>query len=268
VPLEDSDDRHAKRVRHWKESAFAVGCVEPTWMAERTRDGAAAKHLPPDESGCLCCSALVCPLLGAGRVGNMIVLKSSTEWVEEVEEDEESGEQTVRRFSRPKLDLVLGPYWPMLCCVTYPLIFAVSGWTFVSSILPGRQPIVLVFVWTVFTSGLIVSLACTACRDPGILYRHRNAPPQHAGTWRWSDRADSFRPRDAWYDTDTAVVVEGFDHTYVDVSNWEPALRLSQTVEVQPTLNGTVAFSLCPFSFLTCLAFLYSQLSLDWNRHR
>ena len=38
----------------------------------------------------------------------MAVLKQSTEWVEEVEQDEE-GEETVRRFTRPRLDIVVGP---------------------------------------------------------------------------------------------------------------------------------------------------------------
>lgn len=53
----------------------------------------------------------------------------------------------------------------------------------------------------------------TAFRDPGILPRHHKIPPQHEGAWRWNDRAHSYRPRGAWYDPDTAVIVEGFDHT-------------------------------------------------------
>jgi hypothetical protein len=213
-PLSSMDEvfqseKHSRRIKRWKDSPFAVGLTEPTWMEERFR----GSSVPYDESGCLCCSAQVCPLFGAARVGNMAVLKSSMEWVETVVEDEETGEQTIRRVSRPKLDIVVGPYWPMLFCVTYPLIFGVSGWTFMAGIYQRNRPLPLIFVWIVFTVGLIVSLGFTAFRDPGILRRVRNPPPQHANTWRWTDQADSYRPRNAWFDQDTAVVVEGFDHT-------------------------------------------------------
>jgi len=109
--------------------------------------------------------------------------------------------------------LVSGPYWPMMCFVTYPIIFAVSGWTFVAKILPGKQPFYLNLIFIVFTSGLVLALACTACRDPGIQYKYKRPPPQHEAVWRWSDRGHSFRPRTSFYDTDTAIIVEGFDHT-------------------------------------------------------
>jgi hypothetical protein len=137
-------------------------------------------------------------------------LKSSQEWVEEIELDEETNQPLVRRYTRPRLDIVVGPYWPMLCFVTYPLILGVSGWTLVSGILRPGTSIVLQFVWTVCTLGLIVSLTRTAFRDPGIMYRQRQ---QKDATWRWSDQADTYRPRNAWFDMDTAVMVEGFDHT-------------------------------------------------------
>lgn len=39
---------------------------------------------------------------------NIAVLKQSTEWVEEVEEGED-GQPRTRRFTRPKLDFVIGP---------------------------------------------------------------------------------------------------------------------------------------------------------------
>jgi hypothetical protein len=222
VPLDhasrnETDYATSKRMRRlklWKESPFAVGLTEPTWMEERYRDRYSS-DVPPDESGCLCMSAYVCPLFGASRVGNMAVLKTSQEWVEEVENSEAaepSSQPSLRRFSRPRLDVVIGPYWPMLFFVTYPLIFGVSAWTLFSGILRPGTSIVLQFLWTVCTLGLIVSLTRTACRDPGILYRHRQ--PKDS-TWRWSDQADTYRPRHAWYDMDTAVMVEGFDHTYV-----------------------------------------------------
>jgi hypothetical protein len=207
-----ASSKRMRRLKLWKESPFAVGLTEPTWMEERYRDHYSS-DIPPDESGCLCMSAYVCPWFGASRVGNMAVLKTSQEWVEEVEHPDAadpSGPPTVRRFSRPRLDVVVGPYWPMLFFVTYPLILGVSAWTLVSGILRPGTSLVLQFLWTVCTLGLIVALTRTACRDPGILYRQRQ--PKDA-TWRWSDQADTYRPRHAWYDMDTAVMVEGFDHT-------------------------------------------------------
>lgn len=102
-------------------------------------------------------------------------------------------------------------YWPMLCMVTYPLIFGVSIATLVTAI-PGKHVLIQLF-WASCTVGLIYALAMTAFRDPGILPRYATAPPNSDGTWRWSDRAHSFRPRGAWYDPDTGVIVEGFDHT-------------------------------------------------------
>jgi hypothetical protein len=203
--------KRMRRIKVWKESPFAIGLTEPTWIDERYRDYYDSRaDFMPDESGCLCMSARVCPMFGASRVGNMAVLKSSQEWVEEVEYDDETNEPTTKRYTRPRLDIVVGPYWPMLVFVTYPLILGVSGWTFLSGILRPGTSIVLRFVWTVCTVTLIVSLTRTAFRDPGILYRQRK---QKDSTWRWSDQADTYRPRHAWYDMDTAVVIEGFDHT-------------------------------------------------------
>lgn len=208
--------KRQRRIKLWKESPFAIGLTEPTWVDERYRERYDSRYndIMPDESGCLCMSANICPLFGATRVGNMAVLKSSQEWVEETEIDEETKEPTIRRYTRPKLDIVVGPYWPMLCCVTYPLILGVSGWTFISGIVRPGTSIVLQFVWTVCTGTLIVALALTAFRDPGILYRQRK---QKDSTWRWSDQADTYRPRHAWFDMDTGVVIEGFDHTCVPI---------------------------------------------------
>jgi len=111
----------SSRVKKWKESPFAVGLTEPTWEAERRgmnrRKGddddqpiiTDDDFLPRDTTGCLCCSAIACSYLGAGRVGNMAVLHSTMEWVEEVELDEETNEEKVIRYTRPKLNCVLGP---------------------------------------------------------------------------------------------------------------------------------------------------------------
>lgn len=215
VELRYQVERHKARVKHWKESPFACALVEPTWLGQRTfhKRMYGAEETAPDESGCTCCSARICPLFNAGRVGNMVVLRSSHEWVEEIDEDEETGEKYVRRYTRPRLDCVLGPYWPMLVIITYPLIFGISGWAFFSKVARGKLHPLLVFAWLVLTIGLIVALAFTGCRDPGILYRYEQPPPQNENLWRWNDQTLSYRPRNAIYDLDTAVIVEDFDHT-------------------------------------------------------
>lgn len=204
------------KIQHWRESPFAVGQVGVTWEEECT-----SEHLCCDQqccrddvdaNCCICCSGLVCAKLGAGRVGNMAVLKHSMEWVEHVEQDEETGEETViRKYQRPRLDCVVGPYWPMLLCVTYPLIFGVSLWTLLIA-MPSKHILVKLF-WGFSTLALIYALAKTACTDPGILYRHPHPPPQEENQWRWSDQGQTYRPRGAYFDTDCAVVVEEFDHT-------------------------------------------------------
>ena len=146
-------------------------------------------------------------MINAGRVGNMAVLRQSQEWVEAQEEDE-NGDLKTSRYTRPRLDCVVGPYWPMLVLVTYPLILGVSIATLINGI-PGK-PAIVVLVWASCTLGLIYSLALTAFRDPGILPRRLDAPD---GSWRWSDRAHSYRPPGAWFDPDTGMIVEDFDHT-------------------------------------------------------
>lgn len=200
------------RTKQWKEGYFAAGMTTPSWREEYQK----WKNHPRqqcmncddnDSAPCVCCSALVCGLLNTGRVGNMVVFRQSQVWVEDEAEDE-NGELKTRRYTRPQLDCVVGPYWPMLLVVTYPLILGVSIATLVNAI-PGK-PAIIVLIWASCTIGLIYSLALTAFRDPGILPRQLNSPD---GTWRWSDRAHSYRPRGAWFDADTGVIVEEFDHT-------------------------------------------------------
>lgn len=206
-------EREEMRIKHWKESPFAAGLVNVSWKDETSCafGGIIEPQIDPESAGCLCCSAMICGRIGAGRVGNMAVLNQSLEWVEEIEEDAETGQQKTRRFTRPKLHFVMGPYWPMLVCVTYPLIFGISFWTLIS-VIPSKHVLVQV-VWLILTVGLIYSLAMTAFRDPGILLKYHQPPTQEENGWRWNDSAQSYRPRGAFYDPDCAVIVEGFDHT-------------------------------------------------------
>ena len=225
---DEDDDRlqqlYDYKVKVWKESPFAVTLTEPSWMEERFRrpswnEDDRSRRIPRDETGCVWISAWVCPLFRATRVGNMVVLRSSMEHVPTsmtMNVDAETGEtiggelQRNSRSMRPKLECVVGPYWPMLTLITYPLILGVSFWTLWSGILPKEKPILVVLVWSLCTIGLIVALALTACRDPGISYRTTEAPNN---SWRWTEQAASYRPPRSWLDVDTGVVVEEFDHT-------------------------------------------------------
>mmetsp|Transcript_19893 Transcript_19893/g.48838 ORF Transcript_19893/g.48838 Transcript_19893/m.48838 type:complete len:290 (+) Transcript_19893:126-995(+) len=213
MSVDSRKEAKQKRIQEWKDGPFAASMVR-TWDEEKSRyQGNMLKELASgnDSMPCICCSAFACSKIGAGRIGNIAVLKQSTEWVEEIEEGED-GQPRTRRFTRPKLDFVIGPYWPMLFFVTFPIIFVVSGLTLVKRI-PHTHP-GIVLIWLICTVGLIASLSLTAFRDPGILPRYEKPPATaDASSWRWSDRTHSYRPRGAFYDPDTGVIVEEFDHT-------------------------------------------------------
>lgn len=179
-----TDQDEARRIQHWKDSPFAVGLVDITW-ADSRRGGCCSCHLTH-------ISAWICPLFNAGRVGNMVVLKQSIE-----NEDE----------NIPRLDCVMGPYWVMSMCVTYPLILVISTITAVRIV---NLPWPLIMVWAFLTVALLVALSLVACRNPGIMRRFDS---QQDEEWRWNDQARTYRPKGAKYDPECAVVVEGFDHT-------------------------------------------------------
>ena len=216
--------------------------------------------------GCIYLSAMICSRLGADRIGNMAVLKSRYVMVEVDDEGEnEDGEefvnddeealhyrnnnksndddnegkkkkkkkknQTKRMMRKREIQFIVGPFWPMLLGITYPLIFGVSGLTLFIG-LPGRAWYIQLG-WTILTVLLIRALFNTGFRDPGILSRHVDPPVvseededdttvrrrvgfrwgSEGGSWRWSEQAQSYRPRNAMYDPDCAVIVEEFDHT-------------------------------------------------------
>jgi hypothetical protein len=143
--------------------------------------------------------------------------------------------KTRRVVRKREIQFVLGPFWPMLLFITYPLIFGVSALTLYSGI-PGKPWFVQV-LWAVLTLLLIRSLFNTGFRDPGILKRYANPPPvqddsavdadnndrirrrigfrwgNEEGPWRWTDQVQSYRPKNSMYCTDCKVVIEEFDHT-------------------------------------------------------
>ena len=106
------------RTKQWQESYFARGCTNSTWEAEYAQlqengwRGECSKMMDAKDNNpvpCGCCSAIICSALGAGRIGNMAVLKQSNEWVTEEVPDEENGGTKTERSTRPKLDIVVGP---------------------------------------------------------------------------------------------------------------------------------------------------------------
>jgi hypothetical protein len=62
--------------------------------------------------------------------------------------------------------------------VTYPLILGVS--LFSAAVLLPSCPFWVVGLWFLCTGTLLVSLTLTACTNPGIVRRHKEAPPQNS----------------------------------------------------------------------------------------
>ena len=121
---------------------------------------------------------------------------------------------------RPKLLVVLGPYWMVLVFVTIPIFALLSTYTFIS-VTRNENSTTLIVLHLLTTLGLFISLFMVGCQDPGILYRY-SAPPVPSLTtssnsdeteWQWNDQALTYRPLRAKYDSECAVVIEQFDHT-------------------------------------------------------
>jgi hypothetical protein len=164
------------------------------------------------DCGCHLMSAFVCSRLlpfPVYRIGNMPVLYAKKLHAEN------------RSVVEPTI--MVGPYWPVMLCITYPLIFIVSLVCMVK-LFKDKYVGWLVAVWFLSTICVIVSLFQTACRPPGLLVRklHTTATvppnstvPQHLiapPTWRWSDQANTYRPSGAQYDDECKVVCREFDH--------------------------------------------------------
>jgi hypothetical protein len=210
---------------HWQESPFAVGPTKDTWAEERVQ---CREICPPwsfpqsgvQQSRRFFCTGFFCQK--AGRVGNMVVLYQRSE------EMRSSNGQSVRR---PRLVCLVGPHWPFLFGLTIPLFSFLSVWVALQK-LPEHGQVVKI-TWWLTTVGLFASLFGVACRDPGIMYRHAEAPDQEEN-WQWNDQALTFRPHNAKYDRECAAVIEQFDHTY---SDWQKE-----------------------YFFLSCVPFVYTGL--------
>jgi len=183
----------------WKQSPFAIGPSKLTWADEEIGCKECCLGKRPQY---VSCSALFCSYLGVGRVGNMVILRQTTE---EIEGD--SGEAT----TRPKLVCVLGPYWMFVLCLTLPLISGISIWIGITRIPDQHWAVVL--TWALCTAGVYFSLLKVSCTDPGVLHRCAQPPVGEENEWRWNDQAHTYRPWHAKYDKQCGVVIEKFDHT-------------------------------------------------------
>ena len=143
----------------------------------------------------------------AGRVGNLVVLAQTMEEIND--DDDDDGNNQRQKQQRPKLLWVVGPYWPVNLCLTFPLIIGISFWTCYTRVVGNH--IAVVITWSICTGFLIFALLMVACKDPGVLYRQKQLPAG-AEDWRWNDQARTFRPPQARFDPECQVVVEGFDH--------------------------------------------------------
>mmetsp|Transcript_62994 Transcript_62994/g.172802 ORF Transcript_62994/g.172802 Transcript_62994/m.172802 type:complete len:259 (+) Transcript_62994:125-901(+) len=73
----------------------------------------------------------------------------------------------------------------------------------------GHMPV----LWTQkLKTTLLVALALTGCRNPGIVRRWPEKPP-NCDHWYWSDQVGTFRPPKSQYDGDCGLIIEEFDHT-------------------------------------------------------
>jgi hypothetical protein len=240
-------EREHSKLRHWKESDYATGLVEPSWADEWE----VYKKAKCCGCGCIYLSALICSRFGAGRIGNMAVLKERYVMVEAenddyddeyedgnradgfVDDDDDEEVLTIHQRNitsktptqlvrKREIQLIVGPFWPLLIFITYPLIFGMSAFTLYRGF-PGK-PLGVQMLWALLTLQLIRSLFNTGFRDPGIVPRRKRPPSvrdkkigsrfeKKSGRWKWDDRVHSYRPNNATYCTDCKVVVEDFDHT-------------------------------------------------------
>jgi hypothetical protein len=142
-------------------------------------------------------------------MGNMVVLYETIDKSQNDNNDDDAAAATASTISRPVI--MVGPHWPMMVCVTYPIIIGVSLATFILEV--RHQHAALIAIWSTMTIILMLALAFVACRNPGIFRRHAELPPEGADDWIWNDQGITFRPRKAKYDSECAVVVDGYDHT-------------------------------------------------------
>ena len=127
----------------------------------------------------------------------------------------------VLRERRPRL--ILGPMFPVMLCITLPLI-AVLPWIFYFTLfLPSLKSTPFLVVYPLVAVCALWGLLATACTDPGLVERVTADAPEG---WVWSDQVDSYRPRTAMYCPESNAIIEGYDHvccwtgTAIGARNW------------------------------------------------
>jgi len=178
-------------VRNWKQSPYAVGLGDANWNQDVNCKYCCGKGNQATPNNYACHQVTSCFCRGAGRIGNMVVLHSN-----------DQGEPVI----------VVGPYWPMMVCVTYPMILAILCATGILRI--PHLHYGLVIAWVISSIAILLALASVACRNPGILKRQTTIDEESSKSdWIWNDQALSYRPEDAKYDRDCNCIIEEFDHT-------------------------------------------------------
>lgn len=205
ISVDDDGGDEDGMIARWKAAPFAVGLTKDTWAAEGVGCVSACRAFwERSPNSHLMLTACLCSRLGAGRVGNMVVCyRSETEMPDPYQEDSATD-------LRPRLHLVLGPYWAVCFLVTIPFFLALTVLVGVTRIPTSAWYVAA--TWTFAKIGLFGTLMLVSCRDPGMLYRYRELPRHTEGEWRWNSQALTYRPLHAKYDPECAAVIEQFHH--------------------------------------------------------
>jgi palmitoyltransferase ZDHHC9/14/18 len=107
-----------------------------------------------------------------------------------------------------KLLCMVGPFWPVLIFVTYPLIFVISG--AVAFFCLPHIHIAFSIITVIGFAVVVVSLGLTAFVDPGMVITTKEKP---GPGWSYSDQAKTFRPKHAFYCNMCKVCIQEYDHT-------------------------------------------------------
>merc|ERR1711976_858390 len=138
---------------------YAVGCVNVDWRDENPFCSHPPGHKMSAQlawSGVAFGSCCTC----VKRIGNMAVFWTKTEAYEEVQTNE-AGEQSVVKRKRPRPFCMVGPYWPVNLCITWPLILGISGWTAYTKVI--HQKLGVIISWSVCVFLLCASLLLVSC---------------------------------------------------------------------------------------------------------
>jgi hypothetical protein len=145
----------------------------------------ATKNCADSCSTCMCCACFP-------KIGNMTPLL----W----------GAKKANGYR--KLLCMVGPFWPVLVFVTYPLIFLITG--AVANFCLPHIHMAFTIITAIGFGIVVVSLGLTAFVDPGMAPVTKVKP---GPGWSYSDQAKTFRPKHAFYCNMCKVVIQEYDHT-------------------------------------------------------